>query len=103
VPSWLAQASDDDLVRSVQRSRQCVDALTVSEPMLQGLGEEEHWRWVGRLAPVAEYLLSLVSPMLALMRLMNDRAPTADTQRFMAAFDGPPLGDHASDNNEDSP
>ena len=87
VPVWLERASEDELVRAVQHARQCFDALRAIEPTLQATREEEYWRWVARFTPVADFLLKLIMPMIALLRVADGLAPTADTRRFLAAFD----------------
>jgi hypothetical protein len=65
VPSWLDEATMLDLAKGVQAARGLLDSFTAIDARAWDLPDEERWRWIGRLAPLAFALIpGLMRPII---------------------------------------
>ena len=74
VIDWIENASPEELCQGAQASERLVDGLSFLG-FLNFNGDEERWRWVGRLAPTASNMLELVLAMTEMLRQFTPDSP----------------------------
>ena len=97
VPAWILDATTEDLVAGVQASQKVLEALGVMG--LRFDGDEEHWRWIGRLAPTAAELVTSLANVMeqVYIPLVTGQPLPRGEQQFVSAILGRSVGIQSGD------